>query len=65
MNTIEDAPEEFKMKLAELNEDGGGWVNQGPKAGYYADTFCATQWPMRCKSRCAYGCMTTVKYQYH
>ena len=65
MSTLKDLPLEFQAKVAELEEGGGGFVNQGPVQGVYLDRACLSEWTQRCKSRGAYGCMYMVKVRYH
>lgn len=65
MSGWKDAPPEVTRKMKELEEGGGGWVNQGPVQGYYLDTACVTEWVARCKSRAAFGCMRMIKLRYH
>ena len=62
--TIAD-PKEMPLSIlkamAELEDDGGGWISGGPKTGYYNDAGSFTEWPFYCASRAAWGCQKGIK----
>lgn len=59
-----DLPAAYLSKLNEMNQNGGGWINQGPKLGTYAVSGGYTEWSLRCASRAAYGCMAMAKLRF-